>query len=348
MSREAKIAIFAIVTVSLAVWGAKFLGGINILSSTTDLYVEYDDVADLAPSAPVVLRGLRVGTVQDIYQKEDDLNKMIVILTLDKGIRIPKTAISEIYAPSMTGGKQVRLVFDGSCKDGDCAKSGDYIKGRVIGMLGSLIPQSDINQYMDLMSGRALGLFDTLKTASQDPNSGLVKTMQDLQATAANLKKLTGRIDGIMASSQSDIAATTRYLESVMENLKSSNSRITHILANVDTLSGNLADIQLDKTVGSVNDAVSQLRTTLASTNTAIAEVGGLLNNLKSGQGTLGMLMTSDSLYRNLNDLTDHIGWLTQDLRLNPKRYTSIFKKRVTPYIYPGGDPALLFRDSLK
>ena len=346
MSREVKIAIFAILTVASTIWGVKYLGGINMFSSTTDILVEFGNVSDLAKSAPVVINGFRVGTVSKIYQKGSELNSFIAVLTIDDGIKLPKSTIAQIYATGMTGSKQVRLVFKGSCKDGDCVQDGEFIKGELLGLLGSMVSPDEFGVYIDKMESGVTSLVDTLKMQASDPNTQLARTMRELEATVINLKRVTSRVDGILLASQKDIAQTTKYLESVMQNLEASNYRIAHILANVDTLSSNLADVNLDKTVGGVDDVVAELRKTLSSTDKAIAEVGGILSGLKSGQGSLGSLIASDSLYNNLNNLTEHIGWLSQDLRLNPKRYISIFRRKSAPYIYPGGDPALIFRDS--
>ncbi len=348
MSREIKIALFAIITVAATIWGVKYLGGINMFSPTTDVLVEFPHLGDLSESAPVVINGFRVGTVSKIYQKDADLSNFIVVLTIDDGIKLPKSAIAQIYATGMTGGKQVRLMFKGTCTGNDCVQEGDYIKGELLGLLGSMVSPDEFGVYVDKLGTGVDGIIDSLKVQAADPNTQLAKTMRELDATVGNLRKVTSRVDGILLVSQKDIEQTTKYLESVMQNLQASNYRVTHILANVDSLTGHLADIDLGKTVGGVDEAVVQLRQTLTTTNAAIAEVGGLLNNLKSGQGTLGSLIASDSLYNNLNALTDQIGWLTQDLRLNPKRYTGIFKRKAAPYIYPGGDPALLYRDSTK
>ena len=46
-----------------------------------------------------------------------------------------------------------------------------------------------------------------------------------------------------------------------------------------------------------------------------------MLVNLKKGKGTLGQLMTNDSLFNNLNKTVLNIDSLVDDLKKNPRKY---------------------------
>jgi phospholipid/cholesterol/gamma-HCH transport system substrate-binding protein len=52
------------------------------------------------------------------------------------------------------------------------------------------------------------------------------------------------------------------------------------------------------------------------------------LAKINGGQGTLGKLVSDDSLYVNLNHASQELDLLLEDLRLNPNRYFSVFGKK--------------------
>jgi len=107
-SHETKIGLLVIIATALAIWGFKFIKGKNILSSSTLLYVEYDEIDRLATSTPVTIQGYQVGIVADIKFKNVN-NKQIVevMLDVDSGIKIPKNATASIVATGIMGGKAV-------------------------------------------------------------------------------------------------------------------------------------------------------------------------------------------------------------------------------------------------
>jgi phospholipid/cholesterol/gamma-HCH transport system substrate-binding protein len=57
------------------------------------------------------------------------------------------------------------------------------------------------------------------------------------------------------------------------------------------------------------------------------------MENLNSGQGTVGKLMTNDTLYQNLSNSLESLNLLLLDLKANPKRYVnfSVFGKKNVP-----------------
>ncbi|RZJ26015.1 MAG: MCE family protein, partial [Flavobacterium sp.] len=65
ISREIKTAILVIGSILLFIWGYSFLKGRDLLTSYKELYVRYDNVEGLSPSAPVTLNGFVIGKVSN-------------------------------------------------------------------------------------------------------------------------------------------------------------------------------------------------------------------------------------------------------------------------------------------
>jgi phospholipid/cholesterol/gamma-HCH transport system substrate-binding protein len=109
LTREIKTAILVIASILLFIWGYSFLKGKELFSNYKTLYVEYDNVEDLAQSAPVTLNGLAIGKVTKITIN-DTTGKLLVELQLKTDFPISKTSTASLYSPSLIGGKQIKII----------------------------------------------------------------------------------------------------------------------------------------------------------------------------------------------------------------------------------------------
>ena len=66
MKKEILIAIFAAVTLAIAIWGYNFISGKNLFTTNYTYYAYYDNVQDVNTATPVQVNGYEVGTVISI------------------------------------------------------------------------------------------------------------------------------------------------------------------------------------------------------------------------------------------------------------------------------------------
>ena len=138
ISNEFKIGIMAILVVGLSIWGYKFLKGKNLLKPSNIFYVRYENVASLAATSPVMIRGMNVGTVSDV-SLDKDMVSIIVTLDLKKGIDIPKDAEAVIVSTGLMGGKAIDLIVKQACSGDGCAEPGTFLNGRAKGLFESFL-----------------------------------------------------------------------------------------------------------------------------------------------------------------------------------------------------------------
>jgi phospholipid/cholesterol/gamma-HCH transport system substrate-binding protein len=212
MSNETKIGLLSIVTIALFIFGFKFIKGQNILSTSQTIYVKYEQVDLMAVSSPVLINGFQVGVVKDIYLDPESGQDIIAVLDIQRGIKIHKDASAEIISASLMGGKAIRIMNNQPCTEGNCAKSGDYLKGRTIGMLEAMIPQGDMDLYLSTIKNSISPTFDSLNQALKNPDEDNVigKTMQDLQASMANLKQTTDQLNSLLSANANTIKMPNR------------------------------------------------------------------------------------------------------------------------------------------
>ena len=337
MSNESKIGLLAIITVALFIIGFKFIKGQNVLSSSLLIYAKYDNVDQLAISSPVLINGLQIGVVNDLYLNPDDPESVIALLDIDKGIKIHKEAVAEIKSVSLMGGMGVQISNNKPCNGDDCIKSGEYIEGRTLGLLQAMIPAGDLNNYLDIVGDNIGPMLDTINDRlGRESNDNMIgKIMQDLESSMANLKTATNQLNTLLANSSGKLDATLNNAASITGNLKDSNEKISTMLDNFATLSGNLKDVKFKETfdnantmLGSADEAVVKLQTTLDKADAALSEFGALAKNINEGDGTISMLMKDEEFAEKLNKTVGNLDALLIDFKERPYIYMPLKSRR--------------------
>ncbi len=359
LNNETKIALLAIAALALAIWGFKFLKGINILTPSRVFYVKYQNVDQLRPSSPVFVKGFQVGMVKDMYVDKTDDQTIIAVLNIDKNIDIPKETVATIVGLSLMGGKAVELVIPYAC-DGNCAKSGDYLQGASKSFLQTVVGEpGQIDLYTDRLQAGLVSVWDSIA----DPNDpkGAGRSIVALEKSLLNIEIVTAQLSRLLETSTKGIAATANNTAELTRMLNANSKDITNTLANLSAISQQLKEAGLDKSsikasqaIDSITYSLAALRTTLQTTTKTISRVDTLAQKLSNGEGSAGKMLTDEALYNNLVTSSRQIQLLMQDLRLNPKRYNTVklklFGKNKTPnYANPLEDPAYqLLIDSLE
>jgi phospholipid/cholesterol/gamma-HCH transport system substrate-binding protein len=341
-SNETKIGLLVIIASALMIWGYKFVKGKNILGSSTYLYVQYDEIDQLATSTPVTIQGFQVGIVSHIeFKNVNDKQVVEVELDIQKGIKIPKTATASIVSTGLMGGKAVVIEFDKPCEGDRCAKSGDMLEGRFKSVLASMMSTDDLGNYMDEVQLGVGPIVDSLKNKIGGSAEGQ-QSMQDIQVIIANLKSVTGSLDVLMRKSSGKIDGLLGNLESITNTINASQSDIKGIISNASAFSTKINNLELDKTLEKANKAIDstpalmdKLQGTLAEADKAAQELSSLMIKMNSGDGTLGKLMNQDDLYNNLEKAVRNMDLLMEDIRLHPERYRRILSKKKMPYQEP-------------
>jgi phospholipid/cholesterol/gamma-HCH transport system substrate-binding protein len=347
---ETKIAIFAIAAVIIGIWGFKFLKGINVLTTSRVFYVRYQNVDQLLASSPVLVNGFQIGTVKKLEIDPVDDKTIIATLNIEGEADIHKEALAVIRSASIMGGKAIDIISPGPCDGDQCAQSGDFLKGSSKTFLQSVIGQpEELDAYTEKMLKGVTTIYDSIA----DPNDpqGLGRSLVALEQSLLNMEIMTRKINKVLDASANGISATANNTAEITGALKASNKDIAEALSNINALSTQLKNAGLDRTaqkaggaIDSVSLALASLRNTLNTTQKAIQRVDTLAAGLVAGEGAAGKLLTDPELYDNFNRTSRHLYLLMQDLRLNPKRYTTIKVKwpgklRVQKYTPPVDDP---------
>ncbi len=77
-----------------------------------NLYGTYEDADGIRPGSPVLMAGIRIGTV-GMLRLDTDTNQAIVQMTIDNRFEIPIDSEATIISDGLAGGKYIRVVPGG-------------------------------------------------------------------------------------------------------------------------------------------------------------------------------------------------------------------------------------------
>lgn len=314
-SKEIIIGTLLIVAGAILYLGINYLNGNNFFREEIKYFAVYDHIDGLQPGNQIQVNGYSVGKVKTINFLPHKKGDLVVEFTIDEpNMAIPKNSTARIVSFDLLGTKGINLEMDYSSKD--FYMPGDTIEGST-----EISLKDEVNQQVlplknkveglilqfDSALGVVQGIFD--EDFRRSISGKFTNTMQSLENIALTT-------DVMMQTNSSKITNVMTNMESISGNLKNNNEELTNIINNTSAISDSLAKINLTATFNKVDQAMTDL--------------SQVLDKINSGEGTVGKLLESDTLYTNLEEATLELDKLLEDMRVNPKRYVhfSIFGKK--------------------
>ncbi len=313
-SKEIKIGILVIVTIGLFIWGYGFLHGKRIFSPSDTYYVVYDRVGGLVQSADVMVRGYKIGHVEEL--RFEEIDRFVVRLTITNRFDLPAGTVARIVSADVLGTRAIEIVpgpFDVKHSPGDTL-IGDIEPDLLADIGNYLIPLADKAGDMMASMDTLLIVFKTM--LDQEFREQFAETVDNISVATASLQRSLHSADTLITREESRFNRIIGNLESISGNIEGSNQDINTILSNFAALSDSLAQAELLSAVNNLNSVIS--------------ETNQIMEKIERGEGSLGKLVNDEDLYRNLDSATRNLDSLLIDLRERPGRYVnfSIFGRR--------------------
>ena len=294
LSKEVKIGIFALTMIASLYLGINYLKGRAVFSGDRFYYALYDQTSGLQTSAPVLLRGVKVGSVTDIYlDGQHHPDKVVVKVGVKKNIDIPSDSRLVLFANGLMGDKAIELVAGSS--------ESYFDRGVIIpSEIAAGLFESASTNIEDIVA-EAKGLMGSLTAASESLNNLLSQNTDALSGILGNVENVTSqlagaRVDGMIG----DLGVFTTML-------RDNAGGFDGMVDNMEKVTGQLAEANLGGTVTELE--------------AGIANLNGALAKLSEGDGTAARLLDDPALYDSLTVATGNLAALLEDLQANPKRY---------------------------
>lgn len=294
-SKEVQIALVAIVGIIVLFFGMKFLKGMFLFSTDDSYYVEFDDISGVSASCPVYANGYRVGVVEDVIFNYDSQDKIVAVLGLNKQLRLPKASTAEI-ASDLLGNVKLELKFGPNPVD--VMEPGDTLSGKKQG--GALAKAADMLPQFEKMLPKVDSILASVNMLLMNP--AIANSLHNVDQITAHLVTTTNELNRLTASLNQQMPGTL--------------TKVDGLLDNTTTLTKNLSELDIAMTMAKVNNTLQNVEQMTAKLN--------------SNEGTIGLLMRDQELYRNMTSTMGHVDSLMIDLKQHPQRYVhfSLFGRK--------------------
>lgn len=317
ISKEFKIGLVVVCAIAAFVWGVSFLKGSNLFTEKYYLYAVYPKIDNLIPANPLLVKGYKIGQVNKISLIDRGGKKMVLVkFLLSEDISIPLNSTAKAVSADLLGTKAVEIVMGDSLV---FAKNGDTLRAETEQGL-----KESFNAQIAPLQAKAenlIGSIDSVMSVvslvlNAKTRANIDQTFESVRKAILSLEQTAYKFDDMLASEKPKMSSILTNLNGITLNLHKSEQKINNALTNFSNLSDTLAKARL---ASAINNADNTLR-----------ELNSLMSRINQGQGTLGKLAKSDSLYNNLNKSAEDLDKLLKDLKDNPKRYVhfSIFGRK--------------------
>ena len=285
--QEVTVGFLVILAIAIFVGGFAWLAGRPLLGGRqVSVQIRFVDVRGLSVGDPVLTSGLQVGRVSDV--RLEDVGRVMVVLQLDTDTWRPRIdARAEVKSLDFLGTKFV-----------------DYDPGNAEQLLTAEQVVTGTRE-TDALEG-ASGLADQAASVLTGLQSFLDPTLADeFLATMQAAREALGVVTEFGGGSL--IADATGALQSARRAV----GRIDSILANP----------AIEESVNQLDEVTMSLQEMADGLAGATTALGSILEQMNSGDGSIGLMLRDSALYNNTNDVLVSLRELLDDMRERPGRY---------------------------
>lgn len=326
-SRDHTVGLVIVGAVALVIVAAIWLGGIGPRGANSLRVARFRTVGGVKVGDPVTLRGVRVGRVEAIRLAEQDWVETDLRVT--KPEELPDQPVAIAVSASLFGEWQLAVMDSARAPNDPEVRralaearvgAGPRWPGATLPDVGQLTAQaSRIASDVAVVTNRVVGAVDSQSIADIRRSVGDLRKMADqLVSFTQRQTSAMDRVVGNASSSSDDIAKASQHLQATLSRVDSSTSSgelsaLVHdardVAAQLKVASGDLRQL-----TGAAREQRDRLVHIVGATDS-------VLTRLQAGRGTLGLLSTDSTLYREATRTVVQLRSLLADIQVNPRRY---------------------------
>ena len=310
IKKEVKVGIVTTLAIGCFIYGFNFLKGRDLFSSQRKFYAVYSNIDGLVEANPLMINGFKVGIVGKILLANDTTGNIIVTLLLDNDVKIPNNSVAKVVSSDILGSKAVELQLGSGMI---YAESGDTLKSAMEDNLGQ-----SVNKIVAPLQKKASDLLSSIDSVmvvvqqvfDENARANLSKSFESIKLAITSLETTSYRLDTMVNSEKSKISSILTKVNTLATTLANNSDKLGNVINNFSNISDSLAK--------------SNLTSVIKNADVALGQASEIMTKINTGQGTMGMLVNNDSLYRKLDKSSEDLDKLLKDLRINPERYVRI------------------------
>lgn len=221
-----KVGLLVVVFVGLLVGAYQFLGRSFFAPKTTDYFAEVSDVSGVNVGAPVLLAGVKIGSVSKVELKNPKLARLT--LAIEGGNRIPAGSTVSVPTPLLGFGDNPVYVVPPAVLAGGDASAGSTLSGTRLGAFEGILPNLDqtvaeLNK--TLVAARELVADPALKNS-------LTKLVDTGSKTLERFGALAASTQGLLADNRQAITSSLQSVQMAMIDVQKSAAIARQLIAD--------------------------------------------------------------------------------------------------------------------
>ncbi|HPQ88666.1 MAG TPA: MlaD family protein [Candidatus Mcinerneyibacteriales bacterium] len=276
-------------------------GEFKFFSKGYNIFVSFNFTNGLEENAPVRLAGVNVGTVDDVqmvYDQKGTLHVM-VRLWIREDIRLREDSRFYINTLGLLGEKYVEIspgtISEPLLPDNSTVAGIDPMSTEELFVKGNEIA-NNLDQIMSQLS-------QLISTDSIDIFMGALESVTAAMNTA----------DTILRENRKNILeATTAVNQSAMS--------LPRVAVHVEKVAG-----ELEQGFAGKGEKIDAIITNLEDFSRSLDELSTLMaeinRKIQEKEGSVGRLMGEEELYENINEASEELKLLLEDIKKNPRKY---------------------------
>jgi phospholipid/cholesterol/gamma-HCH transport system substrate-binding protein len=327
---EFAVGLAIIAALAMVVAGALWLSETDVNKKKEIYIARFRTVGGLGVGAPVTLRGVKVGRVEAIRLVENEWVE--TDFSIDRDVELPAKPAVISAAASLFGEWSANIIpyeplpvdpnLRSALVESDQA-GGEAWPGATLPDIGQLTAQaSRIAGDVGVVTQRISQAFDSTALKNMQQSVKDLATISQRLVLFANAQ--TSRIDRV----SQNVATTSEAFAGVAKTFQGAVARL-----DTATSDNQLKDILNNGAASSADlrQAASDLRSVMAAAKEnqvslfrVVQQADSLMTRIQQGNGTLGMLATDSTLYREATQTMIQFRELLTDIQEHPKKYLKI------------------------
>jgi phospholipid/cholesterol/gamma-HCH transport system substrate-binding protein len=329
-SNEFAVGLAVLAALALVIGGALWLSETDVNQKKASYTARFRTVGGLGIGGPVTLRGVRVGRVEAIRLVENEWVE--TEFSIDRSIDLPRKPAVISASASLFGEWVANIIPYEPLPSDPNLRDALIESGRAGGDAwpGATLP--DIGQLTAQASRIAGDVGNITQRIGQAFDSTALKNMQqsvkDLAAISGRLvtfaNRQTDRIDKVgenvttTSNAFAGVASTFRQAVTRLDSATSDN-QLKDILNNSRSSSADFRQAAAD-----LRSVMAAARANQTSLVRVLQSADSLMTKLQAGNGTIGMLASDSTLYRETTRTVIQFRELLTDIQAHPKKYLKI------------------------
>jgi phospholipid/cholesterol/gamma-HCH transport system substrate-binding protein len=329
-TNEFAVGLAVLTALGLVIGGALWLSETDVGQKQARYAARFRTVGGLGVGAPVTLRGVRVGRVEEIRLVENEWVE--TEFSIDNDVALPSKPAVISASASLFGEWSANIVpfmplpTDPNLRqaliESDSA-GGEAWPGATLPDIGQLTAQaSRIAGDVGVVTQRISQAFDStaLKNMQQSVKD-LAAISQRLVLFANAQTTRINRVSENVATTSDAFAGVAKTFQGAVARLDTatSDNQLKDILNN-----GRASSADLRQAAADLRSVMAAARENQVSLVRVVQQADSLMTKIQQGNGTLGMLATDSTLYRETTRTVIQFRELLTDIQAHPKKYLKV------------------------